>query len=264
MSKEYTPFKAQYLHAHDRCEIFCVYSGEGYYITEGTRHKFESGKIILMRSGETHMPELTGTQPYERMALHFHPSILDSIDPEHRLLRPFFDRPLGKCNVYDRSAAASTGIYDIFSKMTIQSDDVYNNCLHVTSLLFSALIELNKLFDEEKYLITQPESENMQQIIDYVNQNLTAELSVELLCSKFFTSRSHLNRHFKRITGSTVWDYILTKRLTLTRSYISSGMKASEAAEAAGFGDYSSFYRAYVRKYNESPTGTSIPQNRRH
>ena len=38
-----------------------------------------------------------------------------------------------------------------------------------------------------------------------------------------------------------------------------SGPVAQEAARSSGFSDYSAFYRAYLKKYGTSPTGTSRP-----
>lgn len=251
------PFPPRVLHAHETCEIFCIFRGNGYYITEGTRHKFEHGKIFLMRSGESHRPDLIGDEPYTRMALHFHPEVVDGIDPERKLLRPFFDRPLGLHNVYDRSVAAQTEIYELFRKMTVLSGDNYKDCLHVTALLFAVLDELCTLFDAGLYNSPTESAALMHDVVAYVNENLTARLSIEQICEKFYLSRAQLNRSFKSSTGASVWDYIITKRLILAKSYLAEGMSAQEAARASGFSDYSAFYRAYLKKNGTSPTGAT-------
>lgn len=250
----YPPFEPHELHAHERCEIFYLIRGNGYYITEGARHKFEPGKIILMRTGETHRAVLSGDEPYERVSLHFSPSLVDLIDPEHRILAPFFQRPLGKCNVYDRSALASSGIYEAFTEMNQTKGDNYDQCLHVTSLLLYVLNQLGTLFQGERYVKSASGSQPLYSLLEYMNDHITSPLSIDYLCNKFFISRVQLNRNFKEITGTTVWDYIQTKRLMLARSYIADGMRANEAASASGFGDYSAFYRAYRRKFGMAPS----------
>lgn len=256
-STVYPPFPPRVMHAHENCEIFCIFRGNGYYITEGTRHKFEHGKIFLMRSGESHRPDLVGEEPYFRLALHFDPSVVDGIDPERRLLRPFFDRPLGLHNVYDRSVVAQTGIYELFRKMAILSGDKEKDCLHVTSLLFAVLDELCSLFDAGLFNAPTQSGELMHDVVAYVNDNLTSRLSVEQICEKFYLSRGQLNRNFKNSTGATLWDYVITKRLILAKSCIADGMSAQEAARTCGFSDYSAFYRAYLKKHGTSPTGNS-------
>ncbi|MBR5543297.1 MAG: helix-turn-helix transcriptional regulator [Oscillospiraceae bacterium] len=250
----YPPFTPHKMHIHEHCEIFCVFRGDGYYITEGARHKFEHGKIFLMRPGESHMADLVGDEPYDRISHHFWPSVIEGVDPERRLLAPFFDRPLGMNNVYDRSVVAPTGIYEMFSKLEARKKDKYESTLNTTLTLLSILAEIRKLFDAKLYISGKAETDNMRLIIEYINSNLTGALSIEQICNKFFISRAQLNRNFKSTTGSPVWDYITTKRLLLAKSYIADGMPSGKAAALCGFGDYSSFYRAYVKKYGTTPT----------
>ncbi len=254
-SVSYPPFSPTDMHVHESCEIYCVFRGDGYYITEGARHKFEHGKIFLMRPGESHKPDLIGDEPYSRMSHHFPASIVDSIDPERRLLSPFFDRPLGECNVYDRSVVAPTGIYDMFTRLHEKKEDEYATELNTTVILLSILSEIKKLFDAKLYLTSTSASESTRAVIEYINNNLNGNLSVEQICEKFFLSRAQLNRNFRQSTGSSVWDYIVTKRLMLAKTYISEGMHAVEAANASGFNDYSAFYRAYLKKYGHTPSG---------
>ena len=254
-SVSYPPFEPHPMHVHEKCEIFCIFRGDGYYITEGARHKFEHGKIILMRPGESHKADLVGSEPYDRISHHFSASVVDGVDPERRLLSPFFDRPLGENNVYDRSVVAPTGIYELFTKLHLKKESRYETELNTNIILLSILSEIRKLFEAKLYLTPAKETEQMRNIIEYVNTNLTNEISVEQLCEKFFLSRAQLYRNFKNATGSTVWDYVMTKRLLLARSYINDGIRASEAAAACGFHDYSAFYRAYLKRYGTTPSG---------
>jgi AraC-like DNA-binding protein len=66
-------------------------------------------------------------------------------------------------------------------------------------------------------------------------------------------SVSQLERVFKQATHSSVWHYITLKRLAAARERIESGSSATDASLECGFGDYSSFYRAYVKEYGRAP-----------
>lgn len=255
---EYPPFKQHALHAHQRCEIFCCFRGNGYYITEGSRNRLEHGKIFLMRPGELHKLDPIGEEPKEALSFHFDCSVVDSIDPERKLLAPFFDRPLGMHNTYDHSVVASTEIYTLFRKMREFEGDNDEICIHSTALLFPVLAELKKLFDAKAYDTSGKSSGLMHAAICYVNENLALELTPEMLCEKFHISRAQLDRNFKNATGSTVWVYITTKRLLQARAYIEEGMRITEAAAACGFRDYSTFYRAYLRYFETAPS-TPVP-----
>lgn len=255
-SCEYPPLKLHQMHAHEKCEILHVYRGNGYYITEGSRHKLEPGKIFLMRSGETHRPDVYDSEPYDRMSIHFDPEIVDFIDPERRLLAPFFSRPLGEDNVYTRESVAPTGIYRYIDKIiSCKSTDDYDKYVNCMANLFSILSELCTLFEKGRIAEPARDSEAIREIVDYITHNLESDLSIDIICEKFFISRSQLNRAFKRFTGTSVWEYIVLKRLMLARGYLEEGMRANEVSSACGFRDYSSFYRAYLKKYGETPTG---------
>ena len=52
-------------------------------------------------------------------------------------------------------------------------------------------------------------------------------------------------RQFRKITGHTILGYIRNKRLIYANELIEKGHNKSEAAALAGFGDYTSYYRAY-------------------
>ena len=57
-------------------------------------------------------------------------------------------------------------------------------------------------------------------------------------------------RQFRKITGHTILSYIRNKRLIYANELIEKGYNKSEAALIAGFGDYTSYYRAY-KSYKE-------------
>ena len=47
------------------------------------------------------------------------------------------------------------------------------------------------------------------------------------------------------MTGTTVWDYILTKRLIAAKDMLMNGYRPNIVSEKCGWEDYSAFYRAY-------------------
>ena len=251
---EHPPFKTHLLHTHERCEIFCCFRGSGYYITEGSRNRLERGRIFLMRPGEMHKIAPAGEEARETLAFHFDCALVERIDPELRLLAPFFDRPLGMHNIYDHGAVAPTEIYSLFQKMREYEGCQEDRCAYLTAMLFPVLAELKRLFDAKAYSESGKSSQLMHTLIGYVNDNLSMELTPELLCDKFHISRTQLDRNFKSATGSTVWAYITAKRLLLAKAYIEDGMRITEAAGACGFRDYSTFYRAYRKHFGMQPS----------
>lgn len=255
VSVDHPPFVEQSVHAHDICELFLLTRGEGYYVTEGSIYPFEPGTLILMRPGEMHHPVCFGNEPYERMSLHFSPGIVKKIDPEMRLLRMFFNRPLGKNNVYNKNILSATNVYALFEKMEQLASDTYVQRVQILSYLYPVLLELGDIFDNRIMPDAETSGSLVHEIVEYINRNLAKELSVDQICQRFYLSRTQLYRSFKKATGTNVGQYINLKRIVRAHSYIEEGVSPNEAASLCGFRDYSAFYRAYIKKYGESPTG---------
>ena len=106
-------------------------------------------------------------------------------------------------------------------------------------------------------------SDTIRNILAYINQHLTEDFTLDDLCKRFGISKSYLNKRFKEITGTTLWNYVLVKRLTVARQNIHNGMPIQEAYRLSGFSDYSNFYRCYVKQFNCSPK-EDISKHRRN
>ncbi|MFR7743955.1 MAG: hypothetical protein ACLU3I_12215 [Acutalibacteraceae bacterium] len=63
------------------------------------------------------------------------------------------------------------------------------------------------------------------ELINYINQELFSKISLATIGQRFFLSKSQINRIFRKATGSSVWEYILIKRLFAARDGFSPGVR---------------------------------------
>lgn len=91
-------------------------------------------------------------------------------------------------------------------------------------------------------------------VVRYLNSTTEKNISLDRLAKMFFVSKYHLCRAFKKHSGTSVHSYINHKRIMYAKQLIESGETASAVAYKVGFGDYSAFYRAYVKIVGKSPT----------
>ena len=96
-------------------------------------------------------------------------------------------------------------------------------------------------------------SHKMEEILRYIAGHLDGDLSVDALAGRFFISRYYLMHRFKEVTGSTVHQYTVQKRLLRAGELIREGVPVMKAAEQAGFPEYSSFLRAFQSTFHTSP-----------
>ncbi|GAA6212022.1 AraC family transcriptional regulator [Hyphomicrobiales bacterium 4NK60-0047b] len=91
-------------------------------------------------------------------------------------------------------------------------------------------------------------------VLNFIENNLTSEFTLEEIAKNVGFSVSSLQRHFKSTYGSTVVDYIRKRKLELARdAMINEGLSVSEACFIAGYSNPSSFATAFKRAFGVSP-----------
>ncbi len=93
----------------------------------------------------------------------------------------------------------------------------------------------------------------MQKSIDFIEENLKAELTLEDIASHAGFSPFHFCRMFQNAVGMPVMAYVLRRRLMHASYQISRGMGAVQAAMDFGFDTYAGFYKAFVREFDKTP-----------
>lgn len=239
---EFEPFV---MHTHITAELFYFVEGRAIYHIEGSSYHLEPGDILLMRPAEAHYIEQDPTVPYERIVLRFDMSLFDGLDPENRLLRPFYDREFGKRNLL---RTGNDEAYRTLLDNVVKVQDRLSAIAHLILLLQQIGLLFLKGNEEE------PQPDTLEyQIVRYINQNINKELAIHELCNIFFISRAQLCRMFKRITGTSIGKYVRAKRMIAAQELLQQGKKPTEVYNICGYHDYSTFYRAYLQYFGYSP-----------
>lgn len=231
--------------------VFILFSGEMDYIIEGKRIHLLPQDILIVGNNELHRCVFRKDLECEYALLMIN---LDFFVKHNciELSNMFFNRALGCNNIVPCDKVVELGLYDIVKRIDKYAKEDNPNLIVVSSVIIEFLYNLDKQ-------VTQTEQPNHKQkkikdIIQYINNNLTENISLETIASHFYLTREYLCKLFKETTGFTVNKYISYKRIVLVREYTLKGMPLTLACEKAGFSDYSVFYRAYQKIMNESPS----------
>ena len=121
-------------------------------------------------------------------------------------------------------------------------------------MVFLTRCFLSRCSQEENNPAAAPSHhKQMDQILSYVNQNLTEDLTLHILADHFYISTSYLCRLFKESTGTTINRYITARRITRAKSLLSEGCSVTETCSRCGFRDYSNFLKAFTKAVGISP-----------
>ena len=99
-------------------------------------------------------------------------------------------------------------------------------------------------------------------LIRYIEEHINEDLRLDTLSELFFVSKYHISHLFKDKMGISLHQYILKKRLAMSKDALINGRKPSEVFREYGFSDYSVFYRAFVKEFGLSPQNLIRQKNR--
>ncbi|MGN0173473.1 MAG: AraC family transcriptional regulator [Acutalibacteraceae bacterium] len=233
------------MHTHEMYEIYCFLSGNAKYFVEGNIYELKPGDVLIMKKAEAHSLLINHCIPYERIIVNFNnEAILSELRSK---ITDFIDnRPLGQNNRYPASMFKESNWIYYLNKIC-DCEDIVEKKIYLTVLLNELCDNYSKIQGKEMV------KDNIIDIINYINRHLTENLSLDVICNRFFVSKTHINRKFKQMTGSTVWEYILTKRLILAKEMLQNGQRPTAVSLQCGFNDYCSFFKAYKNRFNVSP-----------
>ena len=243
------------MHVHDNYEIYCFVSGKASYMVEGHIYDLRPGSLMLMRSAETHKLIVNGSGRYERYTLNFRPELLTDNGFPEEALTVFTERELGKRNLYLPGEFEEIKPVEFFAKCFRELEYLPKREV----LLANIAAFLCAVFTAYMRMPEPPYREDRdlgREVIDFVNANLFEELSLEMISKEVHMSPSQIGRSFRKLTGTSVYDYILSKRLIVAQEMIAKGVSATEACQECGFRDYSAFYRLCKKRLGAAPTQT--------
>ena len=241
-------------HFHEFDKVVLLLAGRVDYIVEGRSYALKPWDVLLVRHHTIHKAVIDQSVPYERIIIYLdgkyfgrsmpEAHLMDSFDQADRsgqhlltpsiLQRQEIQRVL---NAYE-SSAADEGV----GASALRETFIIQLLIHISRMPASSVQPRENQYDPK-----------IRQVLSYINEHLSEELSVERLAEQAYLSKYHFMRLFKAQTGSTVHAYVRQKRLLHAARLIREGASVGKAAADSGFGDYSAFHRAFRESFGISP-----------
>ena len=230
-------------HYHDFHKIIVFLSGKVTYHIEGKAYHLKPRDILLVSQGAIHKPEIDPTVPYDRYIFWIRNDI------SHQELNTCFQKANDRSfNLVRADSVLQERLRDLLPEIeqTLRNEHFGDEALK-EALFTQFMVYINRIFLQTS---TSPDKKSyssdsqVEQLLKYINRNLTEDLSIDQLAERFYFSKYHMMRKFKSETGYTIHSYITSKRLLLARSLINQGTPVIKASEKSGFRDYTTFVRS--------------------
>ena len=257
------PIGAVAFHYHDFYELIYIMEGEFSSLIEdravrmrkgdfllidkNVMHKYHpteremdsSRRIILWISDQMLMELAEGEPLLTECFLGVGPKLYHFPIYYEEILRGFLLK-LAMSEILDGTDTQSSGIRKVMDRGNL-------------SLFFGYL---NVLCKREEYLSSTQEIVGhplVEQVTGYIEAHISAEITVEDVAEAVHMSKYYFLRKFKEITGMTVHNFIVNKRIISACQIMSEGKSITESWQQTGFADYSSFLRNFRKIYGISP-----------
>lgn len=263
----YSEEKTMNMHIHDCYEIYYSISGGKQFLIDNKSYIIQPGDLFFINQYESHYLSQINQTEHERIVISIHPEFLRNISTEKTdLSYCFTHRDPGISHRISLDKEKQQRLMYYIHKITSLSgyaEDVLER-LAFTELViflnreFYAQEEADEIDDSSHYQYDQ----KVNDILEYINQNITMPITIEHLASHFYLSKSFICRIFKLSTGTTINKYLTARRISIAKSLLSDGISVLEVSEQSGFQDYSTFFKCFTKIVGISPKKYAQYNNR--
>ena len=245
-------------HYHDFYKIIYFIDGNVSYKIEGKTYRLKPHDFILVDYNAIHKPEIESNIPYERYILYLSESFMARGSREGESLDYCFQTAKHREPVLHFAPGSYEALLGCM--MRLEKEERNRQEFLNAAMLEAAFLEFMVLFN--RMCIAQPKAfistavyhEKIVDVISYIQEHLTENISIDFLSKHFYISKYYLMRQFKEATGYSIHQYINEKRILEAKRKIMAGMPASKACYDCGFSDYSTFARRFKNIVGAAPS----------
>ena len=248
-----TPNAEDEIHAHhDDLEIYEFVSGELYFAADGNRIDIASGDIIIITNGVLHRPIIKKESFYHRRRILVNNMFFISEKKGIAYLKQKLgDGRLIRLKSGTAECSECSELILKIRELCEKGDDYSVFCAEtaLTTLFIRALEGCDNSYATRQ----RATNGDVPLILEYIDENISAKLDYKTLAKLVHKSEKNLYKLFKSETGFTLSSYVRERRIIIAKSLLNSGVSPKITAEAVGFSDYSTFYRAFIKSVGMSP-----------
>lgn len=229
-------------HIHNQCEIYLNLSGNVSFEVENNIYPITRGSVIITKPYEYHHCI------YHSNELHKHYWILFSSEGNEHLLRLFFNRDTGNKNLIQLNGEELEKFIALLESMLSDKNEIDNRINFLSAI---KILQNSKGQQKENYV--EHIKKDVLTALNYMDEHISEEITVEQLAKNSFVSVNTLERHFKNDLQSTPLAVLRKKRLIYSAQLLRDDWSITEVCERSGFNDYSNFIQLFRKQFGKTP-----------
>ncbi len=239
-------------HLHLWFELYVLVSGTRELDIENEHYVLEENSLICIAPHYLHRFE---GNCYTRYNINFSEDYLDDFQLnvisicQHQKISMTKEESAEVFQILDRLITIQNNNTNSFKEVKAR---VFQSCFAYFIIVLSQL----KNFPSTKYVSPNNYSLLTRQIISYLHENYSSQITLDSLAKKYNLSKRTLSGDFKKHTDMTIIDYLLNIRLNEAKRLLSlaNKRKLSHIAEQCGFSSEHYFNLIFKKKFHLSPS----------
>ncbi len=224
---------------------FVVLSGTGSLTYEGMTYELSAGDCVFIdcRKAYSHSPS---DDLWSLQWCHFYAPFLPAVYEKYKERG---GRPVFHPDDLASFTSILTDLYDLASSSDYIRDMRINEKL---GTLLTLLMEQS--WHPESVTVSRKRME-LVEIKNHLDEHYTEKVTLDDLADKFFINKFYLSKIFKETYGTTVNNYLISKRITRAKQLLRfTDMTVDEIGVAVGMGDVNYFSRMFRKVEGSSPS----------
>lgn len=238
-------------HASGRSMIMYMHTDGGSIVSTQQNYPIKKGGLCFIGGNHFHYTLPDDPNCYDRSKLFLSDEMLDkllSLFPEELQMRNVFHP--GALIYTQLGEADQQHAEQILESIRRHEDDRH----YLDPVLKSGYMSLLVCLHKNQIQITAQPSDIIQQAVEYINQHVSEDISMDAICREIHISKYHFCRKFKKVTGFTVMDYVLKTRIVAAKSMLAdTQLPISEVSSRCGFSNMSYFCRTFKDHTGTTP-----------
>lgn len=234
-------------HTQDGNIFIFVESGNGSIVTRDKSYHMKHGTLCYLGKDKYHYTLPENPDEYVRSKLILKNSLFETLMSSLLSLSPDFSDLIGeeRLTVASLSGEEYTRVMNIFRYVGCLSEsDKY-----CRSEIMSAALQLSIILAKNKNVTPQTNFGALHLAVNYINEHITEDISIDKISERCYISKYHLCRLFKEKIGLTIMEYVLQTRIVMAMELLQKeDTSIAEIAIMCGFSSPSYFSRVFKKQ----------------
>lgn len=231
------------LHKHRYYELNLIFSGNIRILLPHSTVETERSHVVLTAPDTPHFISCLPDQLYSRLYLCFSESFVEGCLAQWDALRAVFGQ--------NGSIVALSQSETELCRKLIEQIERETEPLRQRLLIFYLLSCIADFSGSGTEL--RPTPPYIIEALSYIHRHYGEKILASALARQLHIGRTTLMTGFKRYTGSSLNEYLVSLRVKNAARLLRDGKNVQEAAEACGFADSGSLIRSFRKAYGVTP-----------